>query len=180
MKQDMDALLKGLDAVAIDCADMGGLGRLPSPLRRPFVDALQAALEAGAELAEITVRLYELRPEAFLVLADPVRGFLVSQDGLGIDESDLPVDAMDYLSLLVFLRGEMDEGRLPYRDFAEMTRAAGEGRTLAQGLCRSDRERLVRMRIEPALRRLFPCDPDCVEAEVARLLGWTREQGTAN
>lgn len=171
MRQDMDALLETLDSAATDCADMGGLGGMPSPVRRPFVDALQAALDAGADLAEVTERLYGLRPKAFLVLEEPVRGFLVSSDGLGIDESDLPADAMEYLSLVVFLRGEMDEGNLPYRDFAELTRAAEQGRALAQGLCDEDRERLVRMRIEPLLRRLWPRDPKRVEAEVERLLG---------
>lgn len=170
MRQDMDSLLEALDSAASGCADMGGLGRLPSPYRRLFVDALQEALDAGADLAAVSLRLAELRPEDFLVLAEPVRGLLISTDGLGIDESDLPADAMEYLSLVVFLRSEMDEGNLPYRDFAEMTRAAGEGRTLAQGLCSEDRERLVRTRIEPLLRRLWPRDPERVEAEVARLL----------
>ena len=82
---------------------------------------------AGADLAEITLRLAGQRPEAFLVLADPVQEFLVSPDGLGIDAADLLTDALEYLSLLVFLRGEADIGNLPYRDFAEKTRAAHEG-----------------------------------------------------
>ena len=170
MQESCHALMEELERAALECADMGGFGVLPSPYRRAFVDALQAALDIGAGLAEVTERLYGLRPEAFLVLEEPVRGFLVSSDGLGIDESDLPADAMEYLSLVVFLRGEMDEGNLPYRDFAELTRAAEQGRALAQGLCDEDRERLVRMRIEPLLRRLWPRDPKRVEAEVERLL----------
>jgi hypothetical protein len=163
--------MEELERAALECADMGGFGVLPSPYRRAFVDALQAVLDAGANLAAVSLRLAELRPEDFLVLGEPVRGFLTSTDVLGISEEDLPVDAMEYLSLVVFLRGEMDEGNLPYRDFAELTRAAEHGRTLAQGLCDEDRERLVRMRIEPLLRRLWPRDPEHVEAEVERLLG---------
>ena len=171
MQESCHALMEELERAALECADMGGFGVLPSPYRRAFVDALQAVLDAGANLAEVSLRLAELRPEDFLVLGEPVRGFLTSTDVLGISEEDLPVDAMEYLSLVVFLRGEMDEGNLPYRDFAEMARAAGEGRTLAQGLCSEDRERLVHARIEPLLRRLWPRDSERVETEVERLLG---------
>lgn len=170
MDQRMAGLSNDLVEAALECADMGGLGRMPSPYRRAFVDSLQAELDARADLAEVTRGLAELRPEEFLVLAEPVRGLLTSTDGLGIDEADLPEDAMGYLSLLVFLRGEMGEGNLPYRDFAEMGRAAGEGLTLARGLVPADRERLIRERIEPALRRLWPRDPQRVAAEVTRLL----------
>ncbi len=155
---------------ALDCADMGGLGMLPSPYRRAFVDELQKAIDGGSELSELTARLSEQRPDAFLVLGEPVHTLMVSPAGLGISEEDLPRDAMEYLSLLVFLRGEMDEGNLPYRTFGEMNRAAAEGRTLAQGLAEADRERLVRLRIEPELRRLWPRDPERVRAEVERLL----------
>lgn len=169
-EQTYPELSDALVEAALTCADMGGLGGLPSPLRRPFVDALQDELDAGADLATITLRLSELRPEDFLVLAEPLRGFLVSTDGLGIDEADLPTDAMEFLSLVVFLRGEMDEGNLPYRDFSEMGRAAGEGRSLADGLSSADRERLVRTHIEPLLRCLWPRDPERVAGEVKRLL----------
>jgi len=155
---------------ALDCADMGGLGMMPSPYRRAFVDELQKAIDDGAELSELATRLSEHRPDEFLVLAEPVRTLLTSPVGLGIPEGDLPRDAMEYLSLAVFLRGEMDEGNLPYRNFGEMNRAAAEGRTLAQGLAEADRERLVRMRVEPELRRLWPRDPERVRAEVERLL----------
>ena len=155
---------------ATDCADMGGLGILPSPYRRAFVDELQQAIDDGAELSELTVCLSEHRPDEFLVLEEPVHTLMVSSAGLGISEEDLPRDAMEYLSLLVFIRGEMDEGNLPYRNFGEMNRAAAEGRTLAQGLAEADRERLVRMRVEPELRRLWPRDPERVRAEVERLL----------
>ena len=71
---------------------------------------------------------------------------------------------------VAFLTQEMAEGGPPYHNFGEMNRAAVEGRTLAQGLTRADRERLVRMRIEPELRRLWPRDDRRVSAEVERLL----------
>lgn len=170
MQELSHVLPEELESAALECADMGGFGVFPSPFRRAFVDALQAEHDAGADLGELTAALAELRPKEMLPLAGPVYGFLTSPSGLGIDEADLPVDAMDYLSLLVFLRGEMDEGRLPYGDFAEMARAAGEGRTLSQGLSRADRERLVHERIEPVLRRLWPRDDDRVAAEAVRLL----------
>ena len=157
-------------SAALDCADMGGLGMLPSPYRRAFVDELQKAIDGGAELSELTACLAEHRPDEFLVLEEPVHTLLVSPAGLGITEEDLPRDAMEYLSLLVFLRGEMDEGNLPYHNFGEMNRSAADGRTLAQGLVEADRERLVRMRVEPELRRLWPRDPERVRAEVERLL----------
>jgi hypothetical protein len=170
MSSEQMNLSRELENAALECADMGGFGVLPSPYRRAFVDALQSDLDAGADLIGLTASLAKLRPEEMLSLAEPLRGFLTSPEGLGISDSDLPIDAMDYLSLLVFLRGEMDEGHLPYRDFCEMAHAAGEGRTLAEGLARSDRERLVRQRIEPVLRRLWPRNDARVAAEVARLL----------
>lgn len=165
-----DDLVLRLESAAEDIADQGGLGPMPHPARRAFVDALQRVLDAGLSLPEVTMRLSSVRPRDFLVLDEPVRTLLTSQDGLGIAEADIPQDAMDYLSLLLFLRREMEEGNLPYHMFDEMNRAAQEGLPLSQGLARKDRERLVRRVIEPELRRIWPRNPERVAEEVARLL----------
>lgn len=125
---------------------------------------------AGVAVDDVASVLFLARPESFLPLCRPIRAFLTSHDGLGIDEADLPLSARDYLELLMFLTSEMEEGNLPYRDFAEMARAVAEGRTLAQGLAAEDRRRLVDIHLRPVLRRLFPRDPGRVEAELARLL----------
>ena len=159
-----------LTEAACELADLGGLGQLPHPARRAFVDALQAALDAGERLATLSAALAAERPRDLLSLDEPVRAFLTSPEGLGIEDADLPADAMEYLALVVFLRGEMAEGKLPYRTFDELSRAAQEGRTLAEGLAQEDRERLVRTKIAPELRRLWPRDEQRVAAEVARLL----------
>ena len=165
-----DKLLELLDEAACEVADYRALGMMPHPSRRAFVDALQAALDTGLPLAGLTERLSDLRPDSFLVLSGPTRSMLTSMEGLGIAEEDRAEDAMEYLSLVAFLTQEMAEGGLPYHNFGELNRAAVEGRTLAQGLTRADRERLVRMRIEPELRRLWPRDDRRVSAEVERLL----------
>lgn len=165
-----EELLEALGEAACEVADYHALGMMPHPSRRAFVDALQAALDAGLPLASLTERLSALRPDSFLVLSGPTLWLLTSAEGLGIAEDDLPEDAMEYLSLVVFLTQEMGEGRLPYHNFGEMSRAAAEGRTLAQGLAHADRERLVRTRIEPELRHLWPRDDERVCAEVKRLL----------
>ena len=167
--EENEVLLSKLDEAACEAADYRALGMMPHPSRRSFVDALQAALDAGMGFAELTERLANLRPDDFLVLAGPTLDLLTSAEGLGIAAEDLPVDAMEYLSLVAFLNQEMGEGYLPYHNFGEMRRAAAEGRTLAQGLARRDRERLIRARIEPELRRLWPKDEDRVAEEIARL-----------
>ena len=164
-------LLEALDEAACTAADFRALRMMPHPSRRAFVDALQEALDCGHAIDALTMRLSSLRPDDFLVLAEPVRTLLTAAEGLGIDEEDLPADAMYYLSLMAFLNQEMGEGRLPYRSFGEMNRAAAEGRTLVQGLATPDRERLVRGRIASDLMRLWPRDEARVAAEVERLLG---------
>jgi len=140
-------------------ADGRHLGRLPHPSRKVFLDVLEDVVGAGVAVDDVASVLFLARPESFLPLCRPIRAFLTSHDGLGIDEADLPLSACDYLELLMFLTSEMEEGNLPYRDLAEMARAVAEGRTLAQGLAAEDRRRLVDIHLRPVLRRLFPRDP---------------------
>jgi hypothetical protein len=162
---------------ACDIADAGGLKSSPfgGVARREFADALERAIQATTDAAEalafLSTAFFLARPESFLAMDGPVRDLLLSTDGLGIEEDDLPASAMGYVGLVQFLAGEMELAHLPYEDFAQLSHAACLGLPLAAGLAPLDRERLVSRDIRPQLARIWPQDEARVEAECARLLG---------
>ncbi|WP_433568285.1 5-formyltetrahydrofolate cyclo-ligase [Tractidigestivibacter sp.] len=174
---EQDALWE-LFAQGLDAADAGALKSSPfgGVARRAFADALEKALapasavgKSGQALAYLTATLYLARPRDFLSLDGPMRSFLASQDGLGIDEGDLPTSAMDYVGLLQYLSGQMEGATLPYEDFAQMGRAVALGLPLSSGLAAPDREALVRQAIRPELCRLWPSDERLADAACERL-----------
>lgn len=162
---------------ACDIADAGGLKSSPfgGLSRREFADGLERTIQAtsGAEeaLAFLSTAFFLARPESFLAMDGPVRDLLLADDGLGIEEDDLPTSAMGYVGLVQFLEGEMELAHLPYEDFAQLSHAACLGLPLACGLAPLDRERLVSRGIRPQLARLWPRDEVRIEAECARMLG---------
>ena len=162
---------------ACDIADEGGLKSSPfgGVARREFVDALERTIRATSDekeaLAFLSTAFFLARPESFLAMDGPVRDLLCAEDGLGMEEDDLPESAMDYVGLVQFLAGEMEVAHLPYEDFAQLSHAACLGLPLACGLAPLDRERLVSRAIRPQLARLWPRDEARIEAECARMLG---------
>ena len=159
---------------ALDAADAGRLSGVPTGSERTRLlhafEAVEAFHAPALSLARLSCVLAQVAPRDYPSLMGATGAFLRSPDGLAIAEEDIPASGLEYLSLIDFLDGEMEAAHLPYRDFLEMSRAAAEGRTLAQGLAASDRRALVAARIEPELRRLWPRDEARVAAEAERLL----------
>ena len=165
------AHLRDLAQKAQTASDMRSFEGMPNAYRRPFMDALQHALDgvSGLGIEGAAAGLYLLCPHTYIPLSGRTRAFLVSPDGLGIEEQDLPTTARDYLDLLCFLHVEMAEARLPYVDAVQLVRAAQEGRTVRDGLASRDRADLIARRVRPALERLYPRDPARVDEECRRL-----------
>lgn len=168
---DASSLLRDLAQKAQTASDMRAFEGMPNAYRRPFIDALQRAVDGipGLGVEGAAAGLYLLCPHACLPLSGRTREFLVSPDGLGIAEEDLPTTGRDYLDLLCFLHVEMAESRLPYVDASQLAGAAQEGRTVREGLVSRDRADLIARRIRPALERLYPRDPERVDEECRRL-----------
>lgn len=173
-----EGALWDLFSEALSAADAGALRNTPfaGHQRRALSDRLEAAIAPAAEqgrareaLAYLSATLYLARPRDFLSLDGAMHDFLTSPDGLGIAEDELPATPTDYLGLVQFLAGEMESGSLPYRDFAQMGRAAAVRLPVAHGLFAADREELVRTTIRPELVRLWPRDQELVDAECMRL-----------
>ena|GEM_PF-5200204 len=168
------ALLSELFKKACDLADGGYLnGPARGVGREDLADTIQSIIGWGgprASLPRVTQALSWIRPHAFLSLHAPMLDLLMSDEGLGIPSADIPVSAQEYLGLAQFLENEMEAANLPYLDFAQMERAAAASLTLAEGLTAKDRRLLVRERMQPYFRRLFPGDEERVEQECMRLI----------
>ena len=171
--EEADALWELFER-ALDAADAGRLSGVPTGSERTELlhafQAVETFRSPALSLARISCVLAQVAPRDYPSLVGATGTFLRSPDGLAIAEEDIPATGLEYLSLIAFLDDEMAAARLPYRDFLEMARAAGEGRALAQGLSAADRRALVAQRIEPELRRLWPRDEARVAAELERLL----------